>query len=77
MFSTVGGGVGSIGEATSLLGRGFAMASTDTSHEGQGMDFMSQPEALIDYAYRGVHLATVLQNQSRKNTMAKRSAIAS
>lgn len=59
MFSTVGGGAGSIGDTTSLLERGFAMASTDTGHEGQGMDFMTQPEALIDYAYRGVHLGTV------------------
>ncbi|GIS19108.1 MAG: hypothetical protein CM15mP120_10240 [Pseudomonadota bacterium] len=30
MFSTVGGGAGSIGDTTSLLNRGFAMASTDT-----------------------------------------------
>ena len=59
MFSTVGGGAGSIGDTTSLLHRGFAMASTDTGHEGQSMEFMRQPEALIDYAYRGVHLATV------------------
>ncbi len=59
MFSTVGGGAGSIGDVTSLLARGFAMASTDTGHEGQSMDFLSQPEATIDYAYRGVHLATV------------------
>ena len=34
MFSTVGGGAGSIGDTTSLLNRGFAMASTDTGHEG-------------------------------------------
>ena len=59
MFSAVGGGAGSIGDTTSLLGRGFAMASTDTGHEGQTMEFMSQPEATIDYAYRGVHLATL------------------
>ena len=58
MFSTVGGGAGQIGDTTSLLTRGFAMASTDTGHEGQTMSFMAQPEALIDYAYRGVHLAT-------------------
>ena len=59
MFSAVGGGAGSIGDTTSLLSRGFAMASTDTGHEGQTMEFMSQPEATIDYAYRGVHLATL------------------
>jgi len=59
MFSTVGGAAGSIGDTTSLLSRGFAMASTDTGHEGQTMEFLSQPEATIDYAYRGVHLATL------------------
>ena len=58
MFSTVGGGAGSIGDITSLLSRGFAMASTDTGHEGQDLDFGLQPEALLDYGYRGVHLAT-------------------
>ena len=60
MFSTVGGGAGSIGDITSLLSRGFAMASTDTGHEGQSMEFAMQPEPLVDYAYRGVHLATQL-----------------
>ena len=59
MFSTVGGGAGVIGDTTSLLGRGFAMASTDTGHEAtDGNAFYRQPEALLDYAYRGVHLAT-------------------
>ncbi|MEM7282252.1 MAG: tannase/feruloyl esterase family alpha/beta hydrolase, partial [Pseudomonadota bacterium] len=33
MFSTVGGSAGVIGDITSLLTRGFAMASTDTGHE--------------------------------------------
>ncbi len=59
MFSTVGGGAGVIGDTTSLLARGFAMASTDTGHEAsEGNAFYRQPEALLDYAYRGVHLAT-------------------
>ncbi len=59
MFSTVGGAAGRIGDTQSLLGRGFAMASTDTGHEeGEGGDFSLQPEALLDFAYRGVHLAT-------------------
>ena len=58
MFSTVGGGAGSIGDITSLLARGFAMASTDTGHEGMSFDYAYQPEALLDYSYRGVHLAT-------------------
>ena len=39
--------------------KGFAQASTDTGHEiADGNTFLQQPEALIDYAYRGVHLAT-------------------
>ena len=63
MFSTVGGNAGMFGDTQSLLSRGFAMASTDTGHEGQGSEFMRQPEALIDFAYRGVHLATVFAKQ--------------
>lgn len=59
MFSGVGGSAGTIGDTTSLLARGFAMASTDTGHEAKdGNAFYEQPEALLDYAYRGVHLAT-------------------
>ena len=58
MFSGVGGVGGFFGDTTSLLSRGFAMATTDTGHEMEDLDFMRQPEALIDYAYRGVHLAT-------------------
>ena len=60
MFEAVGGLAGVIGDTTSLLARGFAQASTDTGHElAEGNTFMKQPEALLDYAYRGVHLATV------------------
>ncbi len=60
MFSTVGGFAGTIGDVTSLLPSGFAMASTDTGHElAEGAEFLKQPEASLDYAYRGVHLATV------------------
>ena len=60
MFSTVGGAAGVIGDVKSLLARGFAMASTDTGHEiTEGDAYLRQPEALLDYAYRGVHLATL------------------
>ncbi len=60
MFSTVGGSAGFIGDTTSLLARGFAMASTDTGHEREdGNDYLGQPEARLDNAYRGVHLATL------------------
>lgn len=59
MFSGVGGSAGTIGDTQSLLAQGFAMASTDTGHEARhGNAFYEQPEALLDYAYRGVHLAT-------------------
>ncbi len=59
MFTAVGGGAGTIGDTTGLLPRGFAMASTDTGHEiEEGNAYLKQPEALLDYAYRGVHLAT-------------------
>ncbi len=60
MFTAVGGAAGVIGDTTSLLADGFAMASTDTGHEiSEGFEFYRQPEASIDYAYRGVHLATL------------------
>lgn len=36
------------------------MASTDTGHEiEEGSAFLTQPEARLDNAYRGVHLATL------------------
>ena len=60
MFTAVGGAAGTIGDTTSLLARGFAQASTDTGHEeSEGNAYLAQPEALLDYAYRGVHLATL------------------
>ena len=68
MFEAVGGSAGVIGDTTSLLDRGFAQASTDTGHEiDEGNDFVKQPEALLDYAYRGVHLAT----QASKRVIAR------
>ena len=64
MFSGVGGSAGVIGDTASLLEQGFAMASTDTGHEARhGNAFFEQPEALLDYAYRGVHLATQAAKQ--------------
>ena len=60
MFTAVGGAAGVIGDTTSLLADGFAMASTDAGHEiSEGFEFYRQPQAAIDYAYRGVHLATL------------------
>ena len=60
LFTAVGGAAGVIGDTTSLLSQGYAQASTDTGHEiTEGNSYLAQPEALLDFAYRGVHLATV------------------
>ena len=62
LFSAVGGSAGVIGDTSSQLGQGYAQASTDTGHEAlpgeADFGFYAHPEALLDYAYRGVHLAT-------------------
>lgn len=39
MFSTVGGGAGVLGDTSSLLPQGFAMATTDTGHKQDAADF--------------------------------------
>jgi feruloyl esterase len=60
-----GGAAGSI-VYTSLaepLARGYAVANTDTGHQGGGGDFAwatGHPEKLTDYAYRGVHELTIV-----------------
>ena len=62
MFHAVGGSAGRIGDTTSLLEDGFAMASTDAGHEGNAPDanaFFRDPLAVINYGYRAVHLSTV------------------
>ena len=42
------------------LARGYAMASTDTGHEGGSASFaLGHPEKLIDFGYRAVHEMTV------------------
>ena len=60
MFYAPGGLAGYLGDTTSLLDDGFAMATTDTGHEGAEPDFLKNDKARIDYGYRGVHLSTVL-----------------
>jgi len=59
-----GGWAGSInyGGLTQSLQRGYATASTDTGHTGNGDDAsfaLGHPEKLIDLGYRSVHLMTV------------------
>jgi len=58
MFHPAAGSGGYIDDTQSLLGRGYAMASADSGHNESDSKFMAQPEAVIDYAFRGVHLAT-------------------
>ena len=63
MFHAVGGSAGRIGDTESLLARGFAMASTDTGHEGTTPDdniFFRDQNALINWGSRGVRLTTLL-----------------
>jgi feruloyl esterase len=60
-----GGAAGSI-VYTSLavpLARGYAVANTDTGHQGAGGDFawaVGHPEKMTDFAYRAVHELTVV-----------------
>ena len=54
-----GGSSGYIADTTFGLGSGFAVASTDTGHQGVGLEYARHPEAALDYAFRGVHLATL------------------
>ncbi|NKB99543.1 MAG: tannase/feruloyl esterase family alpha/beta hydrolase [Pseudomonadales bacterium] len=59
LMEGTGGASGFIADTTRELHRGFAVASTDTGHEGQDPTYAMQPEAALDYAFRGVHLATL------------------
>jgi feruloyl esterase len=59
-----GGAAGSIvyESLADPLARGYAVANTDTGHQGPGGDFawaVGQPEKLTDYQYRAVHELTV------------------
>jgi feruloyl esterase len=59
-----GGWAGTISYAAmaEALGRGYAVASTDTGHTGNGGDAsfaLGHPEKLVDFGYRAVHEMTV------------------
>lgn len=61
-FQGVGGLAGNIGDLTAGLERGYASASTDTGHQASSLDgrwALGNRPKQIDYAYRGVHVATV------------------
>jgi feruloyl esterase len=60
-----GGAAGSIVYETLAdpLARGYAVANTDTGHQGEQGDFtwaVNHPERLIDYQYRAVHELTLV-----------------
>ena len=52
-----GGSSGYVADTRAGLAQGFAVSSTDTGHQGVDLAFGQHPEARLDYAFRGVHLA--------------------
>ena len=62
-FEAVGNGGWNGNVATDALAagirRGYAVASTDTGHEGGAGVWMQHPEKLVDFGYRAVHEMTV------------------
>ena len=59
MFHAPGGLAGVLGDTTSLLAQGFAMATTDTGHEGENdPTFIQDDKAFLNFAFRANHLAT-------------------
>ena len=61
MFHAPGGLAGVIGDTSSLLDDGFAMATTDTGHEAENdPSFYRDDHAKLNFAFRANHLTTVL-----------------
>ena len=61
MFHAPGGLAGVIGDTSSLLDDGFAMATTDTGHESDNdPTFYYDDLAKLNFAFRANHLTTVL-----------------
>ena len=61
MYLAPGGLAGEIGDTTSLLDEGFAMATTDSGHEGSNNPgFYRNDQAKIDFGFRSNHLTAVL-----------------
>lgn len=70
-FVGIGNGVWagkiSFSQMGSPLSRGYAVASTDTGHSGNGLTAewaVGHPEKLIDFGHRAVHLMTATAKQS-------------
>ena len=61
MFHAPGGLAGVIGDASSLLDDGFAMATTDTGHDAANdAAFYRDDHAKLNFAFRANHLTTVM-----------------
>ena len=61
MYLAPGGLAGVIGDTTSLLDEGFAMATTDSGHEeANNPAFYRDDQAKIDFGFRSNHLTAVL-----------------
>ena len=61
MYLAPGGLAGVLGDTTSLLDDGFAMATTDTGHEGANdSGFIQDDKAFLDFAFRANHLTTLV-----------------
>jgi Tannase and feruloyl esterase len=55
-------GAGRVATARRALARGFAVAQTNTGHDGaveQGASFAASPQKFLDYAYRAVHVTVM------------------
>ncbi len=64
MFHAPGGLAGVIGDTSSLLDDGFAMATTDTGHESENdPSFYRDAHAKLNFAFRANHLTTVLSKR--------------
>ena len=66
MFYAPGGLAGYLGDTTSLLDDGFAMATTDTGHEGAEPDFLKNDKARIDYSSSSTNGRNWDQTRCRK-----------
>ena len=64
MFHAPGGLAGVVGDTSSLLDDGFAMATTDTGHEPENdPSFYRDDHAKLNFAFRANHLTTVLSKR--------------
>jgi hypothetical protein len=64
LFEGTGSFAGYLADTTRGLADGYAVSTTDTGHQGAGAyEFLLQPQAFLDYAFRGIHLATTVTNR--------------